>query len=192
MSTRAIIATVTGDHLSGRYHHSDGYPSYLGTVLLKMYREFQRDGGLTDMRRVLLDEHPAGWSFLGDTVTPTSFVRAATGVMPARGSYDYSVPRCYCHWRGESGTPLIECHCGMGDNSKCDPLMHEWIYVLNTNGLLVLVAVPNGPGIEDYAHLPVDTLPWDASGTDVEEVEKKGLRLFSEGLAERKGASPNG
>lgn len=61
MSTRGAIARVTGDGFQGVYHHWDSYPSGLGATLFHLYNgHFDRD--LEKMLKVLIDDHPAGWS----------------------------------------------------------------------------------------------------------------------------------
>lgn len=66
MSTRAAIARPTNDGegeitFAGRYHHFDGYPTGLGAALFELYHtQFDRD--LDKMLKVLIDDHPGGWS----------------------------------------------------------------------------------------------------------------------------------
>lgn len=62
MATRAAIVRLGADgSFAGRYHHWDGYPRGLGAALFDAYRRpFQRDLGR--MLKVLIDDHPAGWS----------------------------------------------------------------------------------------------------------------------------------
>jgi hypothetical protein len=64
MSTPAAIARWTnrGSHeWAGRYHHWDGYPSALGATLFDLVRH-KTLGDLATTLRVLIDDHPAGWS----------------------------------------------------------------------------------------------------------------------------------
>ncbi|MBI2851969.1 MAG: hypothetical protein HYX84_02530 [Chloroflexi bacterium] len=61
MSTRGAIARQKGDTFEGRYHHWDSYPTGLGKALWDVYHEQFQDN-LDEMLRVLIDEHPAGWS----------------------------------------------------------------------------------------------------------------------------------
>lgn len=66
MSTRGAIARsheIAPDVMGfrGVYHHWDSYPEGLGATLYDLYHTvFNRD--LDRMLRVLIDEHPAGWS----------------------------------------------------------------------------------------------------------------------------------
>jgi hypothetical protein len=66
MSTRGCIARV-GEHegtFTGVYNHSDSYPRYMGPHLWKMLHE-QYAGNLSAMLREIIDQHSAGWSFVG-------------------------------------------------------------------------------------------------------------------------------
>ena len=61
VSTRGVIARQKGDAFEGRYHHWDSYPSGLGKALWELaHNEFK--GDIEGMLRILIDEHPAGWS----------------------------------------------------------------------------------------------------------------------------------
>jgi len=69
MSTRGVIARQNGDGFVGRYHHWDSYPSGLGKTLYDWAQRMPLDR----MLRLLLDEHPAGWSTIvgkDPTMTP--------------------------------------------------------------------------------------------------------------------------
>lgn len=77
MSTRAIIAFPDEKHgWIGTYHHSDGYSSGLGVILLRCLE--MAEGDVAMLRQRILDDHPGGWSLLPDA--------------------------CYCHDRGEGLT----------------------------------------------------------------------------------------
>lgn len=67
MSTRSVIARTTEREggFKGVYCHSDGYPQWMGPALWKMLHEQFRDD-LASMLRYLIDQHPAGWSTLGE------------------------------------------------------------------------------------------------------------------------------
>jgi len=58
MSTRGVIARPNGDGFVGRYHHWDSYPSGLGRTLYRWAQQMPLD----QMLKMLIDEHPAGWS----------------------------------------------------------------------------------------------------------------------------------
>ena len=112
MSTRSVIARpVDGVELDfrGRYVHSDGYPSGVGQTLFVALRE-QFNGDLGAMLKLIIDDHPAGWS---------SLMNADFSLKPGFTSYDvpkkfkrpngttdwerylqspqWRRPRCYCH-----------------------------------------------------------------------------------------------
>ena len=61
MSTRGVIARQKGDSFEGRYHHWDSYPTGLGKTLWELAHN-QFKGDIEGMLRILIDEHPAGWS----------------------------------------------------------------------------------------------------------------------------------
>ena len=64
MSTRGVIARWSKDGgFVGRYHHWDSYPSGLGKTLYEWAQRMPLDR----MLRLLLDEHPAGWSTIVGT-----------------------------------------------------------------------------------------------------------------------------
>ncbi len=92
MATRGIIAREKMDTtFEGRYHHWDSYfEDGLGETLCSLYQGyFQRD--LKAMLRVLIDEHPAGWSSIVDrdfTLSPG---------WRSGPDDDRSRPECYCH-----------------------------------------------------------------------------------------------
>lgn len=86
MSTHAMIARKTTDGFTGRYHHSDGYPSGLGKALWYLLALATQDDELERIVKTLVDEHPAGWSnILGVDWSRT----------PGFGPGDQ--PQCYCH-----------------------------------------------------------------------------------------------
>lgn len=106
MSTRAIVARPTDDGWEGIYNHSDGYPTHLGKTLHNGCREFF-DGNVERMLKFLLDEHPSGWSSLGN-LNPAN-ARGFSDNYPDWANPDedpakaaayrefYAAPRCYCH-----------------------------------------------------------------------------------------------
>ena len=61
MSTRAVIARKTATGFQGVYHHSDGYPSWLGVMLFHLRRD-RFAGNTAAMLQLLIDGHPNGWS----------------------------------------------------------------------------------------------------------------------------------
>ena len=115
MSTRGIIARPHGQSWRGRYHHWDSYPAGLGAALWQaLHGHFE--GDVDAMLRVLLDEHPAGWSTIVDadwTLAP--------------GFEDYpdktARPKCYCH-----GT---RAEAGLGWVTPDQDTGAEWAYILD-------------------------------------------------------------
>ncbi len=122
--TRAAIARLTQVspvRFAGRYHHWDGYPSGLGATLWQLYHgHFQ--GDLDPILKVLLDDHPAGWSSLH----ATDFDQEPGFADPldsANQSADQ--PQCYCHGdRNEEGWLVTERN---ASGSGC-----EWAYVFTS------------------------------------------------------------
>ncbi len=101
MSTRGVIARLTHvlpPRFCGRYHHWDSYPSGLGQTLWKLYHDhFNCD--LNAMLRVLLDQHPAGWSSINgaDFNLVSGFTELTSRKSEAREEADGLRPECYCH-----------------------------------------------------------------------------------------------
>ena len=124
MSTRASIARLTcvsPVKWAGRYHHWDGYPSGLGATLWKLYHgHFKRD--LDPMLKVLLDDHPAGWSSLNSTDFDQE-----PGFAEPLDSTNQSAdqPQCYCHGDRQEEDWLVTDENASG--SGC-----EWAYVFTS------------------------------------------------------------
>lgn len=87
--TRSVIARPILDSCEGRDCHHHGYPVHQGRVPHVA-------------RRYLIDEHPAGWSYLGgDFTKPAGFVERP-------GRFDDGRNQCDCHGnRHDPPTPLI-------------------------------------------------------------------------------------
>lgn len=113
MSTRGIIGRPVGDGFVGKYHHFDSYPEGLGAAL-QLLREGFFHGDLDAMRKMLIDEHPAGWS----TIVDCNFTQPA-------GFDSKNGPRCYCH--GERAEEKQDF------NSWSDNWC-EWAYVIPDSG----------------------------------------------------------
>ena len=124
MSTRAAIARLTcvsPVKWAGRYHHWDGYPSGLGTTLWKLYHgHFNCD--LDAMLKVLLDDHPAGWSSLH----AADFDQQPGFAEPLNSSNQSTdQPQCYCHGDRQETEWLVTDENASG--SGC-----EWAYAFTS------------------------------------------------------------
>lgn len=154
MSTRSVIARPTegSEHSwEGRYHHSDGYPSGLGKTLWDaLHGSFA--GDIHGLLKLLIDDHPAGWSVINDRdlTKPAGFVNWGDYPKKANGETDYAAieklgPACYCHGaRNEEAWEL--------ESSEKDPSDREWAYVIN-------------PLSESLAVYEADTRRWHFVGT---------------------------
>jgi len=126
MATRGAIARLT--HVlpakwAGRYHHWDSYPSGLGATLWNLYHgHFNRD--LNQMLKVLIDDHPAGWSSLNacDFAQEPGFIEPLDSTHEGESA---SRPQCYCHGeRQEEGWLVTD---GNASGSGC-----EWAYAFTS------------------------------------------------------------
>jgi hypothetical protein len=130
MSTRSAIARQAGDGFIGRYHHSDGYPSGVGQTLYRLYNgQFKRDAA--HMLKVLVDEHPAGWStIIGSNLGECADFSKKIGFRNRdHGTADN--PQCYCHGdRHEEEYTITEST--VGDDI-------EYIYVINERDSLMTI-----------------------------------------------------
>ncbi len=133
MSTPGTIARLSGLaplHFYGRYHHWQSDPSGLGRALWSLYHgHFHRDLGA--LLRVLLDEHPAGWSSIVgadfDLLPATEGGAAASqGILPPEESQGFA-PVCYCHGYGARAEPDWEVTQANASWSGC-----EWAYAFVT------------------------------------------------------------
>lgn len=113
MLTRGVIARLTGTlppRFRGRYHYWDSYPSALGQTLWVLYHgHFDRD--LDAMLRVLLDDHPAGWSTIvgRDFNMLSGFTELANSKHEEEDEVEGVWPECYCHGdRGEDAWQVTE------------------------------------------------------------------------------------
>jgi hypothetical protein len=119
VSIRSIIARPTGDGFAGRYVHQDGHPTARVPILLTAFQT-HFVGNITAATRFYLDDHPAGWLSLG-----TDFTAAPNYQAPSCAN------RCFCHGRDDEGPTLLT-------HDTVDPLWHEWIYLLRTDGLQII------------------------------------------------------
>lgn len=120
MGTRGIIARVTGDGFTGRYHHWDSYPTQLGKTLYDNAQRF----GVGSMLRTLLDDHPAGWSTIN--------------------GYDLDQPAGYRDGeRREGEGPICYCHGARSEEAQAltdkDDAGAEWAYAFSKDGATMAV-----------------------------------------------------
>lgn len=176
MSTRGAITRPTPNGRVGRYHHFDSYPTGLGAELVRLYHAtFDRD--LDDMATVLIDAHPAGWSTLISSSSEGPFPRThfdQSGFTeidsPARGHF----PECYCHGTRAEPDDLQVCGCP-DDDTGCDPIFIEWVYVLTPSGLAVLTSRSPSPRLARVTHRPVALVPWDDTNPNWDAIEYRAL-----------------
>lgn len=111
MGTRGFIgrpALYIDEVPVGRYHHWDSYPTALGqTLFLLINGHFK--GDIESALRVLLDEHPAGWSTINGkdfTLAPGYSGLNFNTFERKDGTLDWDAyyaspenlrPQCYCH-----------------------------------------------------------------------------------------------
>lgn len=125
MSTRGVLARLTNalpPQFAGRYHHWDSYPTGLGKTLWSLYHgHFNRD--LNVMMRILVDEHPAGWSTINgaDFNLLSGFTELANRKIEAEDEADGVRPECYCH--GDRAEEAWEVTQKNASGSGC-----EWAY----------------------------------------------------------------
>lgn len=128
MSTRSCIARIKGDGFAGVYHHWDGYPTVLGTTLYQMAQRFRshepESGGVAGMLRLLIDQHPAGWSTINGADWSQEPGMREEGFDNGKG------PECYCHGgRSEEGQLV----------THADDMGMEWAYVFDERALTMAV-----------------------------------------------------
>lgn len=173
MSTRAVIARV-GDHegkFSGVYHHWDGMPTSLGKYLTELLvGHFQND--LSKMLRVLVDEHPAGWSTVYQkdfSLKPGYTWQRVQSPSPSLGEKQYRAarkaydlhpdirrPQCFCHGeRHEEPSVFTE-----KDLQDTDV---EWLYAIDEQNRRLY--------IRDVSHDAEEIVELDGTPADWEKIE---------------------
>ena len=184
MSTRGAIARPTPDgRWRGRYHHFGAYPAGLGRELFGLYHHtFGRDH--EQMTRVLIDEHPAGWSSL---IARNLGSRAFTGEDFARVGFQAfddphhgMIPQCYCHGQRSERTPMLVCRYDISPTeSPCDQLFIEWAYAITSEGLRVFASVyPETPG-QVYRHRLITEVAWNRTiAPDWERIEQRSHPVY--------------
>ena len=124
MSTRGAITRIGApEGFVGVYHHWDSYPTGLGATLFRLRNGHFR-GDTAAMLKVLIDEHPAGWSTTNDKDfnLPIGFSNESKAQHPL----------CYCH--GERSEPPL-----LVTQADAASIGCEYVYVFTpTNKMLVL------------------------------------------------------
>lgn len=151
MSTRGLIMRYTPEGgLFGRYHHFDSYPTGLGKTLWRtLHGHF--GGDLAAMLKVLIDDHPAGWSSINDCnwnlepgygLGPKNYYgdrkyRTPDGKTDFAKIYADTPPACYCHGeRSEERQDITEK--GFKDSWA------EYVYAFNVGDRRLDIFTPAG------------------------------------------------
>ena len=109
--------------LEGRYHNWDSYPSGLGEALYNLYYTYNRD--LSLLCKVLIDEHPAGWS----TIVNRDFsLEPGFITIPDKENQQ---PLCYCHGDHPEKAVLW--------TEKDLPADLEYVYTFDEGEILVIM-----------------------------------------------------
>jgi len=157
MSTRGVIARRNGDGFVGRYHHWDSYPSGLGKTLF----EWARLMPLDQMLKLLLDEHPAGWSTIvgTDPKLDPGFIELDNKSAPNR-------PRCYCH--GDRSEPQ-DCEYAYVFDEEKRTMAILSSYCRNGDKMIGMF----GMGDPEAVWRPVATIDLDGAEPDWEELDSR-------------------
>jgi hypothetical protein len=118
-----VIAKPDGTGFTGRQVHTADTPQYVIGLLGHLYRRpFHRD--LDAMQAFLIDQHPGGWSQLGEDPN------VDTGWNNDKPFRDGFV--CYCHGdRHEVNAPFTQ---------DSDATFVDWLYVIGPDGIDVSAA----------------------------------------------------
>jgi hypothetical protein len=109
--------TILRENLTGAYHHFDSYPEGLGRALWHLLHT-HFNGDVKQMLKVLIDEHPAGWS----TIVDTDFALTPGYSDYHQRSTNSNQPECYCHGQRHE------------DPNPVRGLDAEWNYVFSEDG----------------------------------------------------------
>ena len=161
MSTRGAIARLDRmepPHFTGRYVHWDCYPTGLGAALWDLYHgHFARD--LDAMLKVLIDEHPAGWSSLCGcdfSSAPGFREKGATSACPQARDEALDAPQCYCHGdRHEQPQLITQANAAA---SGC-----EWVYGFLPS--LACLQFPSGVALLSHPRRQSDASPGNRNTT---------------------------
>jgi|SRR5579885_666952 len=137
MSTRSVIARPAGSGFAGRYCHWDGYPSGVGKTLFHLWNEHFH-GDTAAMMHLLIDEHPAGWSFIdgADFSLAPGFVENESALPDDHP--DRRRPQCYCHG-DRHDEPLLLTYPG---GALCDA---QYVYVIDEQASTMRISEVVGP-----------------------------------------------
>lgn len=142
----SIIARPTPTGWEGRYIHNDGHPDQRVPLLFDLYHRVYRHD-LNAMTRYLIDDHPAGWSQLGDDpTTDTGWHNAA----PPTQRHGFI---CYCHGDRNEAAQLHT-------QADTDPALADAVFVIHPDGIEVIEANWN---TEDGGWEPGYRIPWNTS-----------------------------
>jgi hypothetical protein len=164
MSTRALIGKLTGMDGSrpmgeGVHHHWHGYPTWLGALLFKIFREkFQ--GDMKKMLEEIVYSHPGGWSRL------------------AERDSDWD---CYCHTRRKEMR-------GFGDLRWASLTGCEWAYLFTVQeGKPMMVVARRFAEWDDRGEAllrewweAIYTVPLDGEEPDWEAIERDGCERYAD------------
>lgn len=119
-----------GSGFAGRYHHWDGYPSGLGATLYELAQGPSPFPTVDDMLRVLIDEHPSGWSTINgaDWTLPIGYVNEHRGpcavcAEPMESHYCQYYPPQPGRAQGHEPGSVEGCHGGPSSYQHMD---HPW------------------------------------------------------------------
>jgi hypothetical protein len=114
MSTRSVIAVAKGDGWQGIYCHMEGYPTYQGPELWRVWHTAYL-GDLTAFEQGVITGHPAGYSTFPDD--------------------------CHCHneW-GDKDGEMLYTH----NDEQASALFIEWVYVFSRRVLTIFTSEPTG------------------------------------------------
>ena len=131
MSTRATVARQTEKPaFVGRYSHWDGYPSGVGTGMIRAIRHF----GLDKAKKVLLDEHIGGWSNIAQADWTQEI-----GYIEDLESPNRTRPQCFCHGDRNEEEWVVD------SATDADNVFIEWAYVFDESNDTLMVYEHNVP-----------------------------------------------
>lgn len=158
----SVIARPAPGGFSGRQVHTAGPPDYVLGLLTRLYHNaFNRD--LDAMQAFLVDDHPGGWSRLGDDPT------VDTG-WKNDNQFNRDGFVCYCHGdRDQHSDPFT---------ADSDPTFVDWLYVLAPTGITVhRLDWGDDDGLDDYDDTPpvwqvTQHVAWVANAGPDDSVER--------------------